>query len=503
MPITAPNQPSVDINLPVPQPAPMTKRPKQPAPQAAPQPQQQPVAQPLQPIEPPGPVALVLPWNPEPKRQQFKRLKIRYASEGDAGGWLDPSGVMHSLGGINNHGTWALKNGLGTIDDAMKKGWMRVYYVSGDLVAHNGFVAPNDHQKATLIDKAMEHGLSRVTHDYDEDERTLWSEHDKLSRKVRYADDDLDFSMEAMRPEGTISANPHASAPTDEAQGRKRRQTLLQILEAAKKGHYDPAGMTPREIIKDMEDKEPKSEEMQNILYDPETDEEQPPLNKMQRYAKLVQPTGPQYTPEQIDHALENVQKNVPTDPTYRHIAAGMLEANGRHGEAGILRDMEHPPFVGGVMSKYRGKGLTVDPGQYTGTALANSRGRVDEYLNEMSDHFHNEAPIDVLRQFEADQYRPEDFQEPSEYAKPIPPHHARVVHWDESASYPHHHEDVPWSEVGRHLADWIEDDIRPYDESYEGLEDANNEAEYNRLLDELRNAPYVTRDLNRTERPA
>jgi len=111
----------------------------------------------------------------------------------------------------------------------------------------------------------------------------------QLSRvlKVRYAEDEepdpmLDFSMEGMDTAPREAKQP--ITPKEDITGRKRRQILLQMLEAARKGHYDPSGMAPRDYIGEMEQKEPKPEEMQHFLSDdPDTD-----FDKKKPYARLL-----------------------------------------------------------------------------------------------------------------------------------------------------------------------------------------------------------------------
>lgn len=88
------------------------------------------------------------------------------------------------------------------------------------------------------------------------------------------ADDGLDFGMDAMYPEGTEPL--HRPPPKEDITGRKRKQILMQMLEAAKKGHYDPAGMTPRDYIREMESpKDIESGQGQVWMSDPE--DELPP----------------------------------------------------------------------------------------------------------------------------------------------------------------------------------------------------------------------------------
>lgn len=80
----------------------------------------------------------------------------------------------------------------------------------------------------------------------------------RISGKRNYSamnnnDPSMDFGMDAMYPEGDEPLQ--RPAPKEDITGRTRKQILQQMLEAAKKGYYDPAGMTPRDYIADIEGK--------------------------------------------------------------------------------------------------------------------------------------------------------------------------------------------------------------------------------------------------------
>lgn len=76
----------------------------------------------------------------------------------------------------------------------------------------------------------------------------------QFSRPKKYAaDDELDFGMDAMYGDDLPKEPLQRPAPKEDVTGRTRKQILQQMLEAAKKGHFDPSGMMPRDYIKEIE----------------------------------------------------------------------------------------------------------------------------------------------------------------------------------------------------------------------------------------------------------
>lgn len=143
----------------------------------------------------------------------------------------------------------------------------------------------------------------------------------------RYAmnDDDtdgmLDFSMEAMHPEGTEPL--HRPSPKEDITGRKRKQILMQMLEAAKKGHYDPAGMTPRDYIREMESpKDIEPGQGQVWMSDPEDELPEKMSRRIEYPRHMARETQ---NPNIIDILFSRVQEN-PTDQIARHALAEELE---------------------------------------------------------------------------------------------------------------------------------------------------------------------------------
>lgn len=107
-------------------------------------------------------------------------------SEESMHSWVAPSGQIHPTKGLT-HSNWLSQNDpaiggkLGTPDQAFRNGWGRVYYAGNKLYVHK--TGPiNEYQKQSLVNVALQNGLSHVIHDYDDDERVLWSAHDQLTR---------------------------------------------------------------------------------------------------------------------------------------------------------------------------------------------------------------------------------------------------------------------------------------------------------------------------------
>jgi hypothetical protein len=94
--------------------------------------------------------------------------------------WLSPDGTTHPAG--YRHDTWALVRGK-TPESLMEQGWHRVQYYGDELWTNNPHGPPNPRQLKALTDLAVEHGMSVVMHDDDEDNRVLWSAKDKMQRK--------------------------------------------------------------------------------------------------------------------------------------------------------------------------------------------------------------------------------------------------------------------------------------------------------------------------------
>ena len=114
---------------------------------------------------------------------QFSEHEETYRPEG-IHSWLDSSGKFHKLGAGETHAEYARKNKT-TINELFSKGHARVFKVGRELYAHLEGRALSERQKKALTDKAIEHGLSHVKHDYGDDERTVWSEHDQFDESGR------------------------------------------------------------------------------------------------------------------------------------------------------------------------------------------------------------------------------------------------------------------------------------------------------------------------------
>ena len=330
---------------------------------------------------------------------------------------------------------------------------------------------------------------------------------DKQEAAERPDDDMLDFGMDSyLSLPGTEKGASHSQAPDQsyKTQGRSRRQLLLQMLTAAKAGHYDETGMTPRDYIKDVEDREKPVTGFQNELYDPFADEEsgmkesgQPPkkLSRSRKYAA---------SPEGVHSVLSNVQRE-PQNALHRYVASDVLEGVGRHEEADLL----HADPPGSIVNhrineqgRIPSEQLRVVPSRYTTRhidrahhALYNhvyawSGGEMGELLPTGTDW----ADVGgVANEGENENNGPGSFT----YTHEIHPQGTVSVMSDSDMfpSFMHH------SELGPHLADEIDNYINNDDYGWntppdlaDGTADdfQENEAEYNRLLEALRNAPYT-----------
>lgn len=148
-----------------------------------------------------------------------------------------------------------------------------------------------------------------------------------LVKKYSANDDDgLDFGMDSMYPEGTEPL--HRPPPKEDITGRRRKQILMQMLEAAKKGHYDPSGMTPRDYIREMEGpKDIEPGQGQVWMSDPE--DELPPDEPTKMGRKIEYPLRMAHDPVDITEKMfQHVQKN-PGDLTARNALADELEDSG------------------------------------------------------------------------------------------------------------------------------------------------------------------------------
>lgn len=118
---------------------------------------------------------------------------------------------------------------------------------------------------------------------------------EQLSRPKKYAANDdplLNFGMDSMDDLPSEPVSSRSRPPADETKGRRRKQILLDMLRAAQKGHYDPAGMAPSEIIKDLESPKdlPQGDLPQGgegYLFDP-FKEESDEIQKLSRYNRVV-----------------------------------------------------------------------------------------------------------------------------------------------------------------------------------------------------------------------
>lgn len=101
----------------------------------------------------------------------------------------------------------------------------------------------------------------------------------QMSRSKKYAadDDDLSMDFDSMGEDQLPKAPHQRPAPKEDITGRTRKQILQQMLDAARKGHFDPSGMTPRDYIQEMENKEDVPQFGGDVfISDPEDEEDQP-----------------------------------------------------------------------------------------------------------------------------------------------------------------------------------------------------------------------------------
>lgn len=106
----------------------------------------------------------------------------------------------------------------------------------------------------------------------------------QLSRSKKYAasDDGLSMDFDSMGEDELPKEPLQRPAPKEDITGRTRKQILQQMLDAAKRGHFDPSGMTPRDYITEMEaPKDIEPGQGQVWMSDPEDelppDDPQPP----------------------------------------------------------------------------------------------------------------------------------------------------------------------------------------------------------------------------------
>jgi hypothetical protein len=158
--------------------------------------------------------------------------------------------------------------------------------------------------------------------------------------------------------------------------------------------------------------------------------------------------------------------------------AADFLAEAGRHAESELLKNPGRHVLI---------RDGKVQPAMFVEDHVLAAYDRALEHLHDWSGGAFRDPGIEVERF--GNRYRPEDFVEPP---GPIPPHHVRVVHLDQTGSEPHTHSDVHFSDLGSHLADALDYAFVPDDF---GLNDdgefEHHAAEHERLLKAVREAPF------------
>lgn len=95
--------------------------------------------------------------------------------------WLTPYGTFLPI--KYSHGSDAVKF-TGDVKDpimtAWQKGYFRITFMGSILIAHNEVMVPNDKQKASLINLAVETDAEKIEYDGGENQSIIWSIHDTL-----------------------------------------------------------------------------------------------------------------------------------------------------------------------------------------------------------------------------------------------------------------------------------------------------------------------------------
>lgn len=310
-----------------------------------------------------------------------------------------------------------------------------------------------------------------------------FQEPQQMSRKYAASDDGLSMDFDSMGEDELPREAHQRPAPAEDITGRTRKQILQQMLDAAKKGHYDPSGMTPRDYINDIENKEDVPQFGGNVyLSDPE--DEEPEKFTRFRYARKATPTE-----------LSEMFKVVRQNPTAEHIRDSLVDILGdvgRSDEADLLRS--NKPHV----IEPHGEGFRVRPGRLTGRYIGEAGDQLRQFLNENHQGWDDDALSERLAYLDprnrhdqirlTEHFRPEDFHDPEHWQSPVPEGHVRALHIDPDGVDLHSAEDVPFHELGNHYADQIDEEV-----NNAGFDDEmfQNEHEYERLLNAVRNAPY------------
>lgn len=164
----------------------------------------------------------------------------------------------------------------------------------------------------------------------------------QLSRSKKYAaGDDLSMDFDSMGEDELPKVPPQRPLPQEDNTGRTRKQILQQMLDAAKKGHYDPAGMTPRDYVQDIEGGDDVPQGGGDVFMSDPEDELPEKMNRVSYPQRMARST-----PESLDALFAAVQKS-PDDQSLRHALAGELESVGHPQSVIANLRSELPVWIG------------------------------------------------------------------------------------------------------------------------------------------------------------
>lgn len=152
-----------------------------------------------------------------------------------------------------------------------RSGAARIHSGGGNLIVHLAS-PPTDQQKRAIVQHVSserpenviishvdgaEHSLSMpASHEVMHALENPVDDGDEPERYAAGDDDGMSMDFDSMGEDELPKAPLQRPAPKEDITGRTRKQILQQMLEAARKGHYDPSGMMPRDYIQDIENKD-------------------------------------------------------------------------------------------------------------------------------------------------------------------------------------------------------------------------------------------------------